>query len=122
VDYADPALMVIDTATDKVIERVPLEGTPRAAFKAMYSPDGSTLLVCWLGDGVVNVLNTAKLSDKQRTITVGKDPMGFAFSADGRTALVANHGDGTVSVIDLQSAKVTSTFKGGAGIETLTYF
>jgi YVTN family beta-propeller protein len=122
VDYADPALMVIDTATDKVIERVQLEGTPRAAFKAMYSPDGSKLLVCWLGDGVVNILNAAKPSDKQRTIAVGKDPMGFAFSADGRTALVANHGDGTVSVIDLQSAKVTSTFKGGTGIETLTYF
>ena len=41
---------------------------------------------------------------------------------DGKTALVANHGEGTVSVLDLGSARITSTFKAGAGVETLTYY
>jgi YVTN family beta-propeller protein len=48
--------------------------------------------------------------------------MGFAISPDGKTALVANHGDGTVSVISLSEGRVASSFKGGTGIETLSYY
>jgi YVTN family beta-propeller protein len=59
---------------------------------------------------------------KQTVLTVGKDPMGFAISPDGKTALVANHGDGTVSVISLAEGKVVSNFKGGTGVETLSYY
>jgi YVTN family beta-propeller protein len=55
-------------------------------------------------------------------LTVGKDPMGFAISPDGKTALVANHGDGTVSVISLAEGRVVSSFKGGVGVETLSYY
>ncbi|MBV8843550.1 MAG: hypothetical protein JO307_12145, partial [Bryobacterales bacterium] len=51
-----------------------------------------------------------------------KDPMGFAVSPDGNTLLVANHGDGTVSVVDLKAGKISSTFKAGTGIETLSYY
>jgi YVTN family beta-propeller protein len=58
----------------------------------------------------------------QHTLTVGKDPMGFAFSADGKTVLVANHGDGSVSVVDLATKKETNRFQAGTGIETLTYY
>ena len=121
VDYGEPALIVIDSATDTVIDRVTLEGNAQAAFKPRYSPDGATLLVCNL-NGTVTVLNAADLHAKQSTVTVGKDPMGFAFSADGRTALVANHGDGTVSVIDLRQRKVVDQFAAGSGIETASYF
>lgn len=121
VDGGDPQLLVIDTATDTVVDTVPLEGKPRA-YKARYSPDGSTLLVCNQGQGQVNVLNGANLHATQQVLAVGKDPMGFAFSADGRTALVANHGDGTVSVIDLRQPKVVGSFMAGAGIETLTFY
>ena len=57
----------------------------------------------------------------RRTVTVGKDPMGFAFSADGKT-LSANHGDGSVTVIDLEKSEAVSKFQAGTGIETLTYY
>ena len=55
-------------------------------------------------------------------MTVGKDPMGLAFSADGKTVLVANHGDGSVSVVDLTKMETVSRFQAGTGIETLTYY
>ncbi len=122
VDYSTPELIVIDTATDAVVDRVALESTPRAAFKPRFSPDGMKILVCSMGMGVVNVLSASNLHAKQQTFSVGKDPMGFAISADGKTALVANHGDGSVSVIDLQQGKPIASFMGGSGIETLAYY
>jgi len=122
VDQKEPQLLVIDTATDTVVDRIPLEGNTRASFKPRYTPDGSKILVCNLGQAIVNVIDAKDPHGKQEVVAVGKDPMGFTFSADGKTALVANHGDGTVSVVDLQQAKVTSTFKAGTGIETLSYF
>ena len=74
-----------------------------------------------LGSSVINIFNAADLRGAQRR-TVGKDPMGFAFSADGKTALSANHGDGTVTVIDLEKGEAVSKFQAGTGIETLTYY
>jgi DNA-binding beta-propeller fold protein YncE len=71
---------------------------------------------------VINIFDAANLHGRQRTVTVGKDPMGLAFSANGKTALAANHGDGTVSVIDLEKAETVRTFQAGTGIETLAYY
>jgi YVTN family beta-propeller protein len=121
-DSGNPALIVIDTATDTVVDTVPLEGNQRGSFKPRYSPDGKKLLVCSLSQAVVNILDATNLRGKQQVVTVGKDPMGFAFAADNKTALVANHGDGTISVIDLIESKVTGTFRAGAGIEAGSYY
>lgn len=122
VDYSEPKLLIIDTAADKVVDTVTLEGNARAWFKPRYSPDGKALLVCSTGQGVVTILDAANVHAPQHVLVVGRDPMGFAISADGATALVANHGDGTVSVVDLKQAKVVDTFKAGSGIETLAYY
>jgi DNA-binding beta-propeller fold protein YncE len=121
VDHVEPTLLVINPEADTVAVRIPLEGSPRGAFKPRFTPDGSKLLVCSLS-GTVNIINVMDPHGKQTVVTVGKDPMGFAISPDGQTALVANHGDGTVSVISLAEGKVVSSFKGGTGIETLSYF
>src|SRR5215469_10669736 len=116
VDHTEPALLVINPESDTITVKLPLEGSPRAAFKPRFTPDGSKLLVCSLS-GTVNIINVKDPHGKQTVLTVGKDPMGFAISPDGKTALVANHGDGTVSVINLAESKVVSTFKGGVGVE-----
>jgi len=121
VDHVEPVLLVIDPTKDAVVVRIPLEGNPRGAFKPRFTPDGSKLLVCNL-NGTVNILSMADPHGKQAVVTVGKDPMGFAISPDGKTALVANHGDGTVSVISLAEGRVVSSFKGGVGVETLSYY
>jgi DNA-binding beta-propeller fold protein YncE len=123
-DLAEPTLLVIDTATDSVIDRVAIQGMTKGSFKPRYTPDGSKILVCSIGQGQgqVNIINTADLHGKQQVLEVGKNPMGFAFAPDGRTALVANDGDGTVTVIDLDQMKVVSSFKAGTGIETAAYY
>jgi YVTN family beta-propeller protein len=122
VDLAEPKLLIINTATDMVEVTIPLEGDTKASFKPRFSPDGSKLLVCNMTEGLVNVIDTADAHGKQHVITVGKDPMGFAFAPDGKTVLVANHGDGSVSVIDLSQNRVVSSFTGGTGVESLAYY
>jgi DNA-binding beta-propeller fold protein YncE len=73
-------------------------------------------------DSQINILNAADLRGMQTVLNVGRNPMGFAFSADGATMLAANHGDGSVSLVDLGRRRVVRSFKGGTGIETLTYY
>lgn len=120
MDYANPAIAVIDTATDTVVGKIALENASDPAYKAYFSPDGRWLLT--MAGSTIGVFDAKNLEAPQRTLTAGASPMGIAFSADGTTALVANHGDGTVSVVDLAAARVTRTFKAGTGIETLTYY
>jgi YVTN family beta-propeller protein len=120
MDFAQPLVAVIDTATDRVLERIALADTTEPAYKAYFSPDGQWLLT--MAGSTVSIFDAANLRAPQRTITVGASPMGIGFSADGKTALVANHGDGTVSAVDIATAKVTKTFTAGTGIETLTYY
>jgi DNA-binding beta-propeller fold protein YncE len=115
-------VLAIDTKTDTVVDQIALEGGTRGAYKPYFTPDGSKLVVCSENPPIVNILDTKNLHARQTVLTVGKDPMGFAVSADGKTLLVANHGDGTVSVVDLKEGKISSTFKAGSGIETLSYY
>jgi YVTN family beta-propeller protein len=122
VDHNEPKILIIDTSTDTVAVTIPLQGNTRASFKPRFSADGSKLLVCNMAERLVNIIDVADPHGKQQVVTVGKDPMGFAFAPDGKTVLVANHGDGTVSVIDLFQNRVTSTFMGGAGVESLAYY
>jgi YVTN family beta-propeller protein len=119
--HTAPGLAVIDPATDTIVDRIAIQGQG-GAYKAYYSPDGKRLLTMNLGSTVINIFDAADLHAAQRTVTVGKDPMGFAFSADGKTALSANHGDGSVTVIDLEKGEAVRTFQAGTGIETLTYY
>ena len=121
VDNGKPELIVIDPSTDVVAVRIPLEGNPRGAFKPRFTPDGSKLVVCSLGQQV-NIIDVADPHGKQVVLPVGKDPMGFAVSPDGKTVLVANHGDGTVTAIDVKEGRVIANFKAGTGIETLAYY
>jgi YVTN family beta-propeller protein len=122
VDHSEPKLLLISTATDTLAGTIPLEGNSKASFKPRFSLNGSKLLVCNLAERLVNVIDMSDPHGKQQVLTVGKDPMGFAFAPDGKTVLVANHGDGTVSVIDLSQNRVVSSFTGGTGVESLAYY
>lgn len=121
-DYTDPSFHVIDTATDKVIDTIPVNGTRAGPFRIRYSPDGKTLVAVDSGPGMANILDANDLHGPQHSIKVGATPFGIAFAADGKTVLVSNHGDGTISVIDLKDSKVVNTFTGGTGIETLAFY
>ncbi len=114
-------MIVIDPATDQVLDRIPLKGQTKG-YKIYFSPDGRKLLTMSTAEDVVSVFDAANLRGEPKTISCGKDPMGFGFSADGNTVLVANHGDGTVSVLDLKKGQIVNTFQAGTAIETLTYY
>lgn len=121
-DYRDPKFVVIDTATDKIVDTVALENNGRGPFRLRYSPDGSKVITTDDQAGFANIISAADLHGKQQVVKVGKTPFGIAFTTDSKTALVSNHGDGTISVIDLPNAKVVNTFKAGTGIETLSFY
>jgi len=121
IDFGDPNVLVIDPKTDTVVDRIPLQGATRGAYKAYYSPDGRYFATMGPGSQV-NIFDAKNLRGEQTVLKVGQNPMGFAFSADGNTMLVANHGDGSVSVVDLRTRRIMSSFTGGTGIETLTWY
>lgn len=122
MDHAKPEMIVIDPNTDQVTDHISLKENTRGGYKVYYSPDGKKLLTMSLGERLANIFDAGNLHGDQKVVSVGKDPMGFAFTADGKTALVANHGDGSVSVVDIEKAQVVKVFHAGTGIETLTYY
>jgi YVTN family beta-propeller protein len=122
IDFTDPQFYVIDTATDKIIDTVVVEKNTIGPFRARYSPDGSVLITVNHMNALANIFDPRNLHAPQKTLAVGRQAFGIAYSADGKTALVSNHGDGTISVIDLTKNQVVQTFKAGSGIETLAYY
>src|SRR6187399_285722 len=122
IDFTDPQFYVIDTATDKIIDTVVVEKNTIGPFRARYSPDGSILITANHMNALANIFDVKNLHAPQKTLTVGQQAFGIAFSADGKTALVSNHGDGTISVIDMTKSQVARTFMAGSGIETLAYY
>jgi YVTN family beta-propeller protein len=122
IDFTDPQFYVIDTATDKIVDTVVVEKNTIGPFRARYSPDGTILITANHMNALANIFDARNLHAPQKTLTVGQQAFGIAFSADGKTALVSNHGDGTISVIDLTKNQVVQTFKAGTGIETLAYY
>jgi len=122
IDYSDPKFYVIDTATDKIIDTVSVEKNTTGPFRARYSPDGSVLITANHVNALANIFDANNLHATQKTVPVGQQAFGIAFSADGKTALVSNHGDGTITVIDVPKNQVVKTFTAGTGIETLAYF
>lgn len=121
-DHAEPVILVIDTASDTVVDKIAMKGNAKGMYKVRYTVDGSKVLAMNSTESLINIFSASNLHGDQQVLTVGKAPMGFAFSPDGKTALIANHGDGTVSVIDLRTSRVVSSFVGGTGVETLSYY
>jgi len=121
-DHLEPAILVVDTSTDTVVDKIVMKGNTKGMYKVRFTPDGSKVLAMNSSEGLITILSASNRHSDQHILKVGKAPMGFAFTPDNKTALIANHGDGTVSVIDLQNSKVVSSFVGGTGIETLSYY
>jgi DNA-binding beta-propeller fold protein YncE len=123
---APPVVVLIDTATDTIVDRVGLQGHMQAGYKLKLTPDGTVLVTSGFDGGavesMVNVLTVSDLHGPQKVFRAGRGTMGFAFAPDGVTVLLANDGDGTVTVADFRRGVVISTFKAGTGIETASYY
>jgi YVTN family beta-propeller protein len=120
-------LHVIDIATQREIDRVPLSQNPLSnakrsrLAKLMFSPDGRHLVVTTYASGQARLIDPADLR-RQTIVPVAKGPQGIAFAPDGRTALVSSHDSGLLTQIDLAERRAVTAFDGGAGIEVLAYY
>ena len=108
---APGAVWAIDTATDKVLAKIPV-GTHPA--HVVVTPDGRQAYVVNGGDNSISVVDTAAQS-VIATIAVGAGPHGMRISPDGKQAWVANLKGGTVSVIDTESQKQIAEIAVGKG-------
>jgi YVTN family beta-propeller protein len=117
VDDAEPMLFLIDTASEQV-RTVPLEGVPKAAQIARYSPDNSLLGVTSLNSNTVSLIDPS--FGRQTAIKVGSQPMDMAFRGD--EMFVACQGDGSVHVIDIPARTWKHSFGAGTGCESLGFF
>ena len=120
VTLDEPGLAVIDTASDRLVRRVRLDGSTIAAQRVRCSPNGQHVVVTNNDESLVTVLDAGL--ERQTTFPVSKAPMGVAFHPDGRTALVGNHGAGRITVLDLEAAAPVREFEAGVGVETLAFY
>ena len=113
-----PVLFLINTQAGAVTREVRLEGVPKAAQIARYSPDGGLLCVTSLNSDMVSVMNAD--FTQQSAIKVGSQPMDMAFR--GGELFVACQGDGSMHVIDLPSRLSKHSFRAGTGCESVGFF
>lgn len=113
-----PVIFVIDVASEKVVREVPLEGAPKPAQIARYSPDGKRVIVSNLNSNMLHIIDAD--FGAQKGVAVGSQPMDFAFRGD--EIFVGCQGDGSMHVIDVPSAKVKQSFQAGTGCESVGFF
>ena len=111
-------MFLIDTESERVADTVRLEGVPKAAQIARYSPDNNLLGVTSLNSDTVSLIDPS--FRWQTAIKVGSQPMDMAFRGD--ELFVACQGDGSVHVIDIPTRRVKHSFGAGTGCESLGFF
>jgi DNA-binding beta-propeller fold protein YncE len=117
VDDEEPALILVDTGSETA-RSVPLEGVPKPAQIARYSPDNSLICVTSVHSGTVSLIDPE--FREQTAIKVGKEAMDMAFRGD--ELFVACQGDGSVHCVDIPSRRVKHSFQAGTGCESLGFF
>lgn len=99
------SLYVVDLATKKVLQQLPLGAE---AYACQLSPDRKVLYISLWGGDKILLFDTwnRKLTD---SIPVGDNPNEMCQSANGKFLYVANANDNSVSVIDVGKRKVIET-------------
>ena len=118
VSDENPVVFLVDTAAGSVVREVRLEGVPKAAQIARYSPDDRLVVVSSLNSNMVSLIESS--FGAQTAIPVGSEPMDFAFRGD--ELFVACQGDGSIHVIDITKRRNKADFKAGTGCESVGFF
>jgi YVTN family beta-propeller protein len=112
----DNSVVVINTATEQVIAKIPLECgdailcDPRGIAT---NPRRAEVYVTQTGADAISVINTNTNTDV-RQIDVGNFPVACAVSHDGRTLYVSNQRDGNISVINLDNLAIIDQIRVGS--------
>jgi len=118
VSDEQPVVFLIDAAAGQVTREVRLEGVPKAAQIARYSPDGGLLVVSSLNSDMVSLIDASFAT--QTAVPVGSQPMDFTFRGD--ELFVVCQGDGSMHVIDIPNRRHKQSVKAGTGCESVGFF
>lgn len=120
-------LRVIDTASNELIDRVPLKMFPftnpkrSRLSKLAFSPDGRHLMASSFTGGLAWIIDPADLRS-QTVISVAKGPQGINYAPDGRYAYVSSHDSGILTKVDLIEKRAVAGIDGGSGIEVFCWY
>lgn len=106
---AEGAVDVIDTTTNKTIEKVKLGERP---YRVKFTPDGKTVVMTMPNTKELIVVDAATRKEKTR-IKLESQPLGIVFSKDGRTAFVSAVGSDFVLKVDLEKGTVSGKVETG---------
>jgi len=98
---ASSNVVVFDTASGKLLHRIPVEVNP---YALVLSDDGQTLFVSNWGSDSVSIISVDTMRVTGR-VAVGDNPNDMALSKDGRL-FVSCANDNTVTVIDTKTRQV----------------
>ena len=118
VSDEQPVIFAIDPVARTVTREIPLEGAPKPAQIARYSPDAKWIVVSNLNSNMLNFIDAS--FGTQFNVPVGSQPMDFAFRGD--ELFVGCQGDGSMHVIDIPGRKVKQSFQAGTGCESVGFF
>jgi DNA-binding beta-propeller fold protein YncE len=127
IDNVRNDLRVVDTRTDKEIDRIPLIWAPPSnpkrsrLAKLMFSPDRRYLVATSYSSALAWVIDANDLR-RQTLVPVAKGPQGMGFPPDGKSVVVASHDSGLLTRIDLAEPRVLEAYDGGSGIEVLAWY
>lgn len=114
----DGGVSVIDIASKKVIETLPL-GT-RRSNRLKFTPDGKMVLISDLEAGDLIIVDVASRKVTKK-LTLGQAPEGILIEPGGARAYVAVAGDNHVAVIDLKSLTKSRQFETGGGPDGMAW-
>jgi YVTN family beta-propeller protein len=116
-DQTKPELVMIDTASNAIAWRRPLEGI---AYGTAPTPDGRFLLITLPDQDKIAVFDI-KAMQVVRSVTVGKYPQEVLVTPDGKTAYVSCEKSNQVAEINLENWTLTRLIATGKATDGLAW-
>lgn len=100
---AEGAIDVVDTATNKFIEKIKLGERP---YRVRFTPDGKSVVITMPNTKELIILDAATRKETKR-ISLESAPLGIVFSKDGKTAFITVVQPDLVLKVNLEKGEVT---------------
>ncbi|HMS38673.1 MAG TPA: cytochrome D1 domain-containing protein [Pyrinomonadaceae bacterium] len=105
----DKAVDVIDTTTNKVVQRITLDERP---YRERFTPDGKFVVMTMPNTKELIVIEAATRKETKR-IKLESAPLGIVFSKNGKTAFISAVQADVVLKIDMEKGTILSQVETG---------